>query len=289
MLTNVIRIISNGVDTSETVKETIFKPLALNAGFVEYDQFKNPNPSIIMAIGGDGCFLRSVHETGFLSDAYYTGYNTGHVGFLQSSGFTDNNFRKLLECILKEYDDPYIVRNNFSVTDMYVLDILIKAERDNKTFFIEKKAVNDIEISNNTRKTFKADLYLNDEMLEEFSGDALLVSTPTGSTAHSMNAGGAIIVEELPIMELVPLQAARSSLLRNLINPMITSRVIRIVPSGICYIQIDGMGINEVKEDEIREIRISIADQRIKRVSMEDSATKIQTIKKKFLQIPDSL
>ena len=284
MLTNVIRFISNGVGSSDSIKERFLK-IALENGFVEYDQTKNSHPSIVMAIGGDGCFLRAVQETGFLSNTYYMGYNTGHVGFLQDSEFSDDDFIKLLNCVMDDYNRPHIVRNTFSVTDMYVLYVQIKAERNGKTFYIERKVVNDIEVSNTTRKTFKADLYLNDELLEEFSGDAVLVSSSTGSTAHAMNAGGAIIVEELPIMELVPMQAARSSLLKNLINPMITSKVIRIVPSGICYTQVDGMTLDEVSEDEIKEIRVSVANQRIKRVHISSSANKITTIKKKFLEM----
>ena len=82
MLTNIIRFISNGVVDSDIVKERFLK-IAIDNGFVEYDKSRNIHSSIVMPVGDDGCFLRAVAETGFLSNTYYMGYNTGHVGFFK--------------------------------------------------------------------------------------------------------------------------------------------------------------------------------------------------------------
>lgn len=280
MFNNKIRFISNGSQESDEVK-TKFLEIAYENGFVEAED--EESAIVVFAIGGDGCFLRAVHKNNFRSESYYIGYNTGHVGFLQDDKFSEEIFVKFLSGITQIYTMPNIINDSFEVTKMNMLSISIKAERDGKIFYVEKNAVNDIEVSNNTRKIFKADLYLNGTILESFFGDAILISSPTGSTAHSMNAGGAVILEDLPVMQLTPIQSARSNLFKNLINPMITSKVIRIVPSDICYTQIDGMELDEVKLDEIKEIRVSIGERFINRVHLNSSSNKIETIKAKFL------
>lgn len=277
---NIIQFINKDRKESNKAREE-FTRIALENGFNVYDKNKNEEPAIIMPIGGDGTFLNAVHVTGFLKDAYYIGYNTGHVGFLQNSNVTEDDFIKLLNCISNGKNE---IENEFKITQMYLLDIQIKIERNGETLHINDKALNDIIMSSKTRRTFKADLYLNDEKLEEFSGDSILISSPTGSTAYCMNAGGAIITEELPIMEIIPMQAVRGNYSKNLINPLITSKLIKIIPKVPCYVQIDGMENDNIKQCEIKEIKIFIAEQKIKRVHINNSSNKITTIKKKFLE-----
>lgn len=85
-----------------------------------------------------------------------------------------------------------------------------------------------------------------------FSGDGLIVSTPTGSTAYAYSAGGATLDESLEAFELVPLAPFRRSF-----GPMVISslREIRISTKQPCHLLIDGQQLFQLRENTPVTIR----------------------------------
>ena len=68
-------------------------------------------------------------------------------------------------------------------------------------------ALNDIIVArgNSLLKILEFDVYLDDEFLDHFKADGIIISTPTGSTAYSLSAGGPIVDPSMDIIIITPI------------------------------------------------------------------------------------
>jgi NAD+ kinase len=144
----------------------------------DYKQIKNKADYIII-IGGDGTFLHSSHH--FIgSDIPLLGINVGHLGFL-----TDVETEELTKAL------EMIENSNYNIEKRMMLQI--DHYRNNKKTE-SNYALNDYVINRDPDShMLKIKLYINKELVNNFRGDGLIISTPTGSTAYSLSAGGPII------------------------------------------------------------------------------------------------
>lgn len=127
--------------------------------------------------GGDGTIVSSllyVHDSGIP----VVGVNTGRLGFLAS--FTEEN-------VFDELDD--IIQKKTKMSERSVIEVVSPKTDDFFPF-----ALNDVTISRKeTTAMITVDSYIDDEFLNVFWGDGVIISTPTGSTAYSLSCGGPII------------------------------------------------------------------------------------------------
>jgi len=137
---------------------------------------------LAIIIGGDGSFLKVAR--------YYSKYsipilgvNMGHLGYLaQVKPDEINDITKKIK------DSRFKIENR----------LMLKA--------IDKTALNDIVIKGeHCARTATLDLYINDKLLCSYVSDGLIISTPTGSTAYSLSAGGPIISPELNCFLVIPI------------------------------------------------------------------------------------
>ncbi|MGM0602622.1 MAG: NAD(+)/NADH kinase [Bacillota bacterium] len=133
----------------------------------------------IIVFGGDGTFLHTSHH--FIgSGVPLLGINIGQLGFL--TDIETEELEKALQMVTKK---EYKIEHR----------MMIKAEhfRDGKK--IERNyALNDYVVNRSPdSRMVKIKLYINDELVNRFRSDGLIISTPTGSTAYSLSAGGPII------------------------------------------------------------------------------------------------
>ena len=132
---------------------------------------------MIISLGGDGTMLASAravgeHQTPIL------GINLGGLGFLTE--ITSNDLDKTLER-LKQKD--------FFIEKRMVLETEVEGLKKFDQF-----ALNDVVIDKGeVARLFQMHLYANDEFVCSYSADGLIISTPTGSTAYCLAAGGPII------------------------------------------------------------------------------------------------
>lgn len=143
------------------------------------EELKNKNVNIVFSFGGDGTILNALT---FIQDLEIPiiGVNTGRLGFLA-------NFRK--DQIFDELDS-IILEKNYNISERSV--IKISTNRENNIDF--PFALNDVSLSRKeTTSMITVESYINEEFLNVFWGDGLIVSTPTGSTAYSLSCGGPII------------------------------------------------------------------------------------------------
>jgi NAD+ kinase len=132
-----------------------------------------------ISIGGDGTFLEMIKYVKD-SEKPVIGINTGKLGFLAS--ISKENISKSIESI---------VNKDFTLEKRS----LIKFE--NAPPEIYGYALNEITIyKSESSSMITVHAYLDDEFLNSYWADGLIISTPTGSTAYSLSAGGPIVVPD---------------------------------------------------------------------------------------------
>ena len=140
----------------------------------------------VISIGGDGTILRSANEIGELSIPII-GLNKGRLGFLANSPI------EIIDSIIQK-----ITNSNYLISERTIIQV----EFEGKT----KNALNEISISRkNTTSLITIDTKLNDQYLNTYWADGLIISTPTGSTGYSLSCGGPIIMPDSKNLVLTPI------------------------------------------------------------------------------------
>ena len=144
---------------------------------------------LIICIGGDGSFLKTMHDLSF-PHIPVVSINTGHLGFF--SEINPDQMDLLLERI--RLGDYYIEKTN---------PVLAEIESEKGSYSL--KGINEVVIKSSRCKPIHLKITVNDQLIQTFSGDGILVSTSTGSTAYSYSAGGSIVDPSLEVLQLTPL------------------------------------------------------------------------------------
>ena len=148
------------------------------SNFNSYETLKN-KADFLLSIGGDGTLLKAVTYVRE-SEIPIMGINTGRLGFISSIS-------------ADQIDDAItdILKGNFKINERTLLEL-----RSDKKLFKEKNfALNEVAVSKkDTSSMIRIDAYVDDEFLNTYWADGLVVSTPTGSTGYSLSCGGPIIM-----------------------------------------------------------------------------------------------
>ncbi len=132
---------------------------------------------LAIAIGGDGTFLNTARL--FLKrQCPIFGINRGKLGFL-------TEFSPL------EYEEHLmeVLSGNYKKTERSVMTANLGEERGDPILFINDAAITKGAFS----RIIEIEIFINDQFFNKFRGDGLIISTPTGSTAYSLSAGGPIV------------------------------------------------------------------------------------------------
>lgn len=131
------------------------------------------------SIGGDGTYLRTVHRIGN-RNIPILGINTGRLGFLADID------PAVIEGVVME-----INRNYYRIVEMSQLHLKV----DGAPFDACPCALNEIAVlKRDTSSMINVHTTINNEYVNGYQGDGLLVATPTGSTAYALSVGGPIIL-----------------------------------------------------------------------------------------------
>ena len=145
---------------------------------------------VLLVFGGDGTMLRAGRETAGSGTPIF-GINTGHLGFL-----TGANLRQLPQAI------EQLAAGLFRVVNRAV----IEARGDVAGRPFELLALNDVVVSRGaSSRVVELEVLVNGELLTRYRADGLIISTPTGSTAYSLSAGGAIVSPDAEVFALTPI------------------------------------------------------------------------------------
>ncbi|HAL74696.1 MAG TPA: NAD(+) kinase [Clostridiales bacterium] len=201
---------------------------------------------IIICLGGDGTFLSMVHQTG-CENIPFVGVNLGSVGFLPEI---------LPDRIRLDDAIRRLVSGNYHVEERMMLEVsCYNASHQLLEFGC---ALNDAVISRGgSAKILTLDLTINDDYIDMIPGDGLIVSTPTGSTAYSLSAGGPIIQPELSLLLITPI-CPHTLHNRSFIAADTSSVLVRICDyPGQALVAIDGREDIYVESGSTVEIRKS--------------------------------
>jgi len=206
---------------------------------------------LAIAVGGDGSFLRMVKENNFNSDIYYIGINSGTLGFLQE--------------IKVEEIDRFITElkaNKYKVEEIGIQETIVNYDKSSSKFY----SLNEIIIRDKNLKKVKLDINIDNNLLEKFTGDGILISTSSGSTAHNLSYGGSIVYNTFASLQITPMGPINSKIYRTLINSVIVpdKKEITLIPeSGHRNLLITVDGENNLY-DNIDSVVTRIEDKKIK-------------------------
>jgi NAD+ kinase len=222
-----------------------------------------------ICIGGDGSFLRAVHNTNF-STIPFIGINTGHLGFYQE--ISPHKLARFLDRFAEK---------KYELNHLSMLDSLISYE--NSTQMV--RSLNEIVIKNSSSSIVHLDIYVDGTKLESFAGDGVILSTPAGSTAYNLSAGGCILYQTLRGYQLTPLAPINSKFYRSLNRSLVVAEhaVIDIYPHARSDNQIavisDGI---EYDCKDFHSIHVTSSEKTIRKLVF-DSNWYWENIKEKFL------
>jgi NAD+ kinase len=149
--------------------------------------------SIAVVIGGDGTFLRAARYVLGAPISLY-GINLGHLGFLASGKAEE-----------AENDLEAILRGQYSLLSHRCLEGNICRDGKNIHTLV---ALNDLVLANGAMaRVMHIEVSRGDKVLNTLPADGIIVSTPTGSTAYALSAGGPIVPPHIPCMIIVPICA----------------------------------------------------------------------------------
>ena len=146
--------------------------------FKSYETLKE-RADFLISIGGDGTLLKAVTYVKELNIPIM-GINTGRLGFISSISATQ---------ISDAIND--ILKKEYTINERTLLEL-----NTSKNLFKDKNfALNEVAVSKkDTSSMIRIDAYIDDEFLNTYWADGLVISTPTGSTGYSLSCGGPIIM-----------------------------------------------------------------------------------------------
>ena len=150
------------------------------------------NTDFLFSIGGDGTLLKAVTLVRD-SNIPVLGINAGRLGFISSVSADQ------LEIAIND-----VLKNKYEIKKRTLLCL----ETENKLFGNVNYALNEVAVvKKDTSSMIRIDAFLDDEFLNSYWADGLIIATPTGSTGYSLSCGGPIIIpgsENIVITPIAP-------------------------------------------------------------------------------------
>jgi len=164
---------------------------ALKALRARHEDVGEKTADIIIALGGDGFMLQTLHQ--FLgSKKPIYGMNLGSVGFL-----------------MNEYRDEGLLERLAAAEPAHVHPLRMKAETISGQTH-DALAFNEVSLLRETRQAAKIRISVDDKVrITELICDGVLISTPAGSTAYNLSAHGPILPIDAALLALTPISAFR--------------------------------------------------------------------------------
>lgn len=217
-------------NNDETLKVVADLKAILKKKNVTYDE---KYPDVVITVGGDGTLINAFHRYIHQVDSIrFIGVHTGHLGF-----YTDWRSYDIEKMV-----DALILRKPESAT-YPLLEVTMITESGEEKHYL---ALNESAVKR-VSHTLEAKVYINDQLFENFRGDGLCVSTPTGSTAYSKSLGGAVIHPRLKALQMTEIASINNRVFRTLAAPIVIApdQWITVVPNTDHFVMtVDGERLN---------------------------------------------
>ena len=203
---------------------------------------KSSNIDLIIAIGGDGTMLHSIHKFRHLNTKFY-GINTGTFGFLM-------NELKVNQC--RNIDALLKTLNHTEEVLIFPLEMEVTNIKD-RTF--KALAINEASLFRQSYQTAQMEIAINNKVqLKNFVGDGIMLSTPAGSTAYNLSVGGPILPINSNLLALTPISPFRPRRWKGALLPNDSEVSIKILNSKKRAVSAvaDFLEIRDVKQVSIK-------------------------------------
>ena len=221
----------------------------------------NPDATLVITVGGDGTLLRAARYYA-PKDIPLLGINLGRLGFLAQA-----NPDEVEESVEKLIKGQYTLQNRMMLSAM-----------DNNII-----ALNDIVIKGDSfSRTSKLFLSVNKKLVCDYLADGIIISTPTGSTAYTLSAGGPVISPDLDAIVIVPI-CPHTLTSRPLVIP--ADEIVEITSCKTCNrlkMSADGQDTTDLSSEDI--IVIKKSEIRAKLVILEKENNEFYSILRKKLK-----
>ncbi|MDY3119026.1 MAG: NAD(+)/NADH kinase [Peptoniphilus sp.] len=262
----IINIISNSnFESRKTTKRLIQK---LKQHHFTPTTNLSPKAELTITVGGDGAFIKAVNRTNF-SSTPIVGINTGHLGFYQEIN------PDYLDAFIDDYKNK-----NYHINALPILGAEVYTNQ--KKFYVQ--AINEVVLKAQNSKVIHMNVFVDRNHLEKFSGDGMLVATPSGSSGYNLSLGGAMIHPQVEATVLTPIAGISSHSYRSLKTSLVIpgEHAISLVPerryANSNLVLIDG---REHSYSQLKRINIRFSDKRIQKLVMKNNYW--ENIKSKFL------
>ena len=188
----------------------------------------------LFVLGGDGTIL-NLTEFASTNQIPIIGINAGKLGFLTEFERYDMN----------------------EAIDLLVAGKLVKDKRvtmlckvNNKEYYTLNDAVlQRIKVEERGNNVASFSVEIDDIQVEKIIGDGVILSTPTGSTAYSLSAGGAILSPSLNVFSITPI-AAHSFNQRSIVYSSKSTCIVTVIGSCATGLFIDGIFVQQVNKGD---------------------------------------
>ncbi len=150
-----------------------------------------PECDAVISLGGDGTFL-GVARKAFNYNKPILGINVGNLGFLAE--VDRNDLDRVVNSLTS---DKYVVESRMALECR-----IVSEQSESESYF----AFNDVVVSRGTiSRVVNIKVLLDQTMVDQFPADGIIISTPTGSTAYSLSAGGPLVEPNMDLMVITPI------------------------------------------------------------------------------------
>jgi len=198
------------------------------------------NSDILVTLGGDGTLISAVRRS-HEYDIPVFGIHAGKLGFL-----ADIDLAELDDFIGKLVSGDYRIDNR----------AVLRADITTKEGTTKLIAFNDIVMTRSSiSKMIHLDTFVDEKPFNTYYGDGVIISTPTGSTAYNLSAGGPVLFPLTQVFALTPI-SPHSLTQRPVVLPGHFTIEIK-TPDTAALVVVDGQDMHEFADGDVIKIRLS--------------------------------
>lgn len=221
---------------------------------------------LMVSLGGDGTILNTATHISKYG-VPILGINLGHLGFLTS----------METCELESFMAK-ILKEEYYIEQHFMLNCKVKRNNNIENYY----ALNEIVFSKCAlSKVVKYSIYVDNKFYSNISSDGIIISTPTGSTAYSLSAGGPIVFPTMDLMAVTPI-CPLSNGIRSMILPGESSVHIKLKVKDDQKVYLTFDGQKSFKVDDSYEICIEEAPFKCKLIRI-DGYDYYKVLRKKII------
>lgn len=240
-----ITLFHNGEELSEKTCHTLSEKLTQRGYQVTEDYTEDTD--LIVCIGGDGAFLRTIHRCDF-PNCPIAGINTGHLGFFQDVLPSD------LDQFIQQYES-----GEYNLQELNTVRAIVTTRDGAKHTHL---GLNEVTIKGRQSYSVHLSISIGDQYIEKFSGDGLIFATSAGSTAYNYSVGGSIADPRLKLLQVTPIAPMNTTAYRSFTSSILlpADLSLGVIPEqreNQIYLNNDGF---ETSYDDVKSIEVRVSN-----------------------------